>query len=402
MQKTYKVAIIGGGASGIISAIELSTKLGGENVAILERFDRIGKKILVTGASQGNLTNKNLSIENYYGEDATFAKNVLDSFDNVSLEKYLKGCGIYLTEKEDGKKYPLSYQASSVLDLFRIRLENLGTNILTGFFARGIKKVKDLFYITSENGEEIVAEKVILACGGMASKHLGTDGNGYDLAKSFSHTTTKLYPSLVQLKTDLNKIRGLKGLKSQVVVRAYDGNKMLKENRGEILFTEYGVSGSAVFQVSGHMAKAKEGYLEIEFLPELTSSQIKEILTERKNAMPYLKNEDLLTGLINKQIGRAVLKSCTGTSIEQIVKELKAFKIKIIGTLGFNYAQVTKGGISTKEIDDKTLESKKVKGLYFAGEIIDIDGDCGGYNLQWAFSSGIAVARAIIRENNGN
>lgn len=393
--KIFKTAIIGGGAAGLLTAVELLSgkkAFSGEDVLIVERNDRVGKKLIATGNGQGNLTNSNLSNHNYYGE-----KDFIDAFlvcaKEIDLENYFYRLGIPLCTAKDGKKYPLSKQATSVLDVIRAYLSQKNCQTITESEVTAINKQKDYFTIVSKKGN-FFAKSVVLATGGKAAKQFGTDGSAYKLATDFGHTITQLYPSLVQLKTELEGIRGLKGLKETVKVTACDNNDVLKSAVGEILFTEYGVSGNAIFQVSAVLTSVKNPIVSVEFLPDFSYEQTLNLIKDRLD-LPYIKSDELLVGIINKRIGQVILKQVKNGTAEEITNALKNFKLKVTGNLGFNYAQVTKGGVPTCQIDGKTMQSKKVDNFYIVGEALDVDGDCGGYNLTFAFVSGITCAKAI-------
>ncbi len=395
MQKIYKVAIVGGGSAGLMTAIELlsdSSVLNGNDVVVLERNDRVGKKLIATGNGQGNLTNSNLSPEFFHGEKS-FIRAFLEQASAIDLKKYLTKLGLPLTEGKDGKVYPLSKQVSAVLDIFRAYLSNKGVNEKTSKKIDKISYDGQAFTLKAQN-ETILAESVVLAFGGKSAKQFGTDGTSYSLAEYFGHKTTKLYPSLVQLKTDLSYIRGLKGLKENVKLTAYDGEKELKSASGEILFTEYGVSGNAVFQISTALTDAERPNIRVEFLPELTRNQIMDILISREK-IGYFSKEFYLAGIVNKRVGQAVMKTAKKLTPSGVADALKDFRLEVTGSLGFNFSQVTRGGIETSKVNPYTMESKLQSNLYLVGEALDVDGDCGGYNLTLAFVSGIISARAI-------
>lgn len=396
MNEIFKVAIVGGGASGLLCATELvrgKTALSAGEVVVLEKCDRVGKKLIATGNGQGNLTNSSLTLDNYYG-DKNFIRIFLSETENTNIEEYFYSLGIPLITAKDGKKYPLSKQANSVLDTLRAFLTANGVTIFTDFPVQKITGADGNFIIRS--GDKTVrAEKVVLAVGGSAGKQFGTDGSAYSLITAFGHEKTAVYPSLVQIKTETDMIRGLKGLKEQAQITAYDGEKPLKTALGEVLFTEYGLSGNAVFQVSGHLSTAKNPSVKIEFLPDLTQEQTEKIIADRKKNAPFVTGEELLNGILAKRVGQAVIKNSLDKSPKGLANFLKNFRLKVTGNLGFNYAQVTKGGIKTDKINPYTYESKLCRGVHIVGEALDIDGDCGGYNLTFAFISGILSARAI-------
>ncbi len=389
MSKIYDVILIGGGASNLIASTYLGERLPKDSFCVLEKSSRVGKKLIATGNGQGNLTNKNISGENYFSSTKDFYLPVIERFDNFAIEKYLNGLGIYLTG--ENKRYPVSLEATSVLDLIREKLFNDNVQIYTDTPVDKITYSNNLFTIYSGD-KKYLAKNVIVGCGGSAGKQFCTDGSAYSLLTPFGHKVTSLYPSLVQLKTDTTFIKGLKGIKVDALVKAFDKNgKLLKKERGDLLFTDYGVSGSAVFQVSGHAVKETGSYLEIEFLPDLSINAIKGMLAKKESNAPYLNEENLYNGLINKQLAKALIKYGKGDTLSA----LKKFRLNVTGSLGFNYAQVTKGGIDVKDIDENTLESKLIKGLFVVGEMLDVDGDCGGYNLHWAFASGLTVAKEL-------
>ncbi len=394
MQKLYNTIIVGGGASGLLAAVELvsgDNAFKGEDILLLERNDRVGKKLIATGNGQGNLTNDNFSEKYYYG-DSAFIKQFISSAKQVDLKKYFEDLGVFMSSSASGKAYPLSKQASAVLDSIRAYLMHKNCNVMTGKKVTKIEKVDDNFEVSVSN-EKFFAKSVILCTGGSAGKQFGTDGSSYALVEKFGHKKTELYPSLVQLKTPTDKIKGLKGIKENARVTAFVGAKPLMSVEGDLLFTDFGVSGSTIFSLSASVADKKDAYLIIEFLPDLNFSQTENIIQKRLS-LEYVKSEDLLVGVINKKVGQTIIKNAKSLKATDIAYTLKNFKLNITGSLGFNYAQVTRGGIKTNQISP-VFESKLVEKLYLAGEVLDVDGDCGGYNLTFAFISGITSAKDI-------
>ncbi len=395
MQKIYNTAIVGGGASGLMTAVELlsgDNALLGKDVVILERNDRVGKKLIATGNGQGNLTNDNFSSKYYRGE-TEFLSSFIENAASLDLKGYFNSIGIPLCAVSDGRVYPLSKQASAVLDILRAFLAHKNCQIETNTFITSIKKEKDYFVLKSESGV-FKSKNVVLAVGGSAGKQFGTDGSSYSLATNFGHKKGEIYPSLVQLKTQKEQIRGLKGLKETALVSLYKNEKQVACFMGDLLFTDFGVSGNSIFQISAYLDGKGSEELNIEFLPQLSLSQLTEILQSRLNS-GFIQKEDILCGIINKKIGQAILKQVKNFTAKNIALAVKNFRLKVLGNLGFDYAQVTKGGILTKDICKKTYQSKLQKGLYLVGEYLDIDGDCGGYNLTFAFVSGIIAGRSI-------
>ena len=303
---------------------------------------------------------------------------------------------------ERGRVYPTCRQASALTDLLRYYLNGKNTEISLSTKVTDVKKEGKYFLITTqtEHGEECVcSENVIVCTGGKAAKNFGTDGNGYTLVKKFSHTVTPLYPALVQLKTDASKTKSLKGIRvMNAKISAYERENLLKTTRGDLIFTEYGVSGDAIFKLSSYVTQlAEKGMvaLFVDLLPEISEDVLYKRLLE-KSRNTSVNKQEFLCGILNNQIGRLIMKE--NQDLKKIVETVKKFPIKVTGTLGFDYAQVTKGGIPLNEVDER-LESKRQKGLYFAGEVLDVDGECGGYNLQWAFSSAVTVADALNKKS---
>lgn len=398
----YEVAIIGGGFSGLVTAIALSEHSGGENVAVFERNDRVGKKILATGNGRGNISNLDLTVGHYHSAGKkTSALNAIEKYGYKSIIGFFNDLGIPVVYDGD-RIYPSSLQASSVLDMMRLKLSFLQTGIKTNAECVGIKKTSDGFIVSTKSGEYF-AKYVVFAAGGKAGRQYGTDGKAFGILEKLGVGITPLYPAIVQLKTETTHLKGLKGLKEKALAKAYDGDKFLSEFYGDVLFTDYGVSGNAVFYLSSYLVGAKNPVISLSFTDK-TDNELFNFLMRKVKSMPYISSDDILTGVINKQTGRAIAKRCGANdtserSIKKIVDCTKDFRLKVIGTLGFDYAQVTRGGVELDEITDE-MELKKIKGLFVTGEALDIDGDCGGYNLQWAYSSAMTVAERIIKAEN--
>ena len=406
----YDLIIIGGGASGLFGAVCASLLDNKLKIAVLEKNNRVGKKILMTGNGRCNLTNQNIDVSFYNSDSVEFLNTVLTKFGlNDTLEMF-KSLGV-LTVNENDKIFPMSLQASSIVDVLRFKIQELGVDLITEFDVKNITKKSNLFYINSYNGKTLASKKVIVATGGKAAPSTGSTGDGYIIAGDFGHKCTKLYPSLVQLVCDKNKVLALKGVKFNGSAELYvDGSAVLKEF-GEILFTDYGVSGPPIFQLSGKASvcidNAKKVSIKLDLCPEISYEELFDHLIKRNKNIVV---DEFLTGLFNKQICKMLLKQSglekfgvsatklTTLQLETIAKTAKNWELEITGTKSWNNAQVTIGGILTNEITPDTLESKLVKGLYFAGEIINVDGKCGGYNLQWAWSSGAVAAKSAVEE----
>ena len=393
-----EIAVIGGGASGLMAAI--TAKKSGKEVIILERKDRILKKVLITGNGRCNITNVNANISNYFGKNISSVENILNRFTPQDTMDFFNELGIICDEENRGKVYPLSGQASSVVDALRFEAERLGIKIETEFYVRKIEKDGFKFRIYSEDRKKIEAGRVILAAGGQSYPELGSNGSGFELAKELGHSVTKLSPSIVQLKTEKNQVKGLQGIKTDVAVTAYGDNKKICTYDGELLFTDYGISGNVVFNISFVMPLYKNVEFEIDFMEKFDYNELYEMLKERKRILSHLTMENYFNGMINKKLGQFLskvsgieklskpVKDLNDSDIRKLCTVLKKYRVKILETTGFKNAQVTAGGVSLDEVNTETLESKIVKGLYFSGEVLDVYGECGGFNLQWAWASG--------------
>lgn len=398
-----QVAVIGGGASGLMAAI--SAAYAGAQVTVYERTDRVGKKILATGNGRCNLTNINADVEKYHGKNPKFILSAFSQFSPADTIDFFERLGLLTKTEEAGKVYPYSDQASSVLDVLRMEIERLGIKTVTGFEAAELIRQRGKFRILSYEHTEASADAVILSVGGKAAPNLGSNGSGYAILKKLGHSVTPLLPSLVQIKTDTQWIKALKGIKINANAAVLNRNIVLREEYGEVLFTEYGVSGPPIFQISGCAAKGDT--LALDVMPEYTIEEIQQMLRQRRVQTKSL--EQYFTGMLNKRLGQTLLKVCgivpfsrcsdtlSDGEIYALAKTIKHWEIPLKGTMSWNNAQVTAGGIHTAEVVPSTMESKLVKGVYITGELLDIDGDCGGFNLQWAWSSGyIAGGNAAI------
>lgn len=403
--KQYFAVIIGGGFSGLCLASMLTNNsFGNKPIALLEANKRVGKKILSTGNGQGNITNACLSAERYHG-DRTFACEVLKRYDNASLLNFFSRLGLMYCER-DNKYYPASFFAGAVCDVLRFSLEEKNIEIFTEHCVTDITKNNNgIFCVRCANGEEFFALNVITAFGGSSGDGFYTDGSSYSLVKTFGHTVTKLSPSLVQLKTQREKIKGLKGLKTEAQVKLCDQNKQLCSFSGDLLFTDFGVSGNTVFSASAYLSECKTPVLHIEFLPKVTQADLTRLLLQKNKSKMTCSR--LLVSVLPSRLALCV---CSAANVDpesyadekcilKIVKAIKDYSLTVLGTAGFKSSQVTSGGVNTREIDVNTMQSKLCSGLYVIGEALNVDGDCGGYNLQWAYSSAAVCAEALNEKN---
>lgn len=401
-----KVLVIGGGAAGMMAAI--SAKNHGADVTIFERNNRVGRKILATGNGRCNYSNINLSIDNYHGKNPKFPYSPLSQFNVYDTIDFFERLGITPYIEENGRVYPMSLQSSSVLDVLRFELEYLGIEVITEAFVTDISKKANKFSVTLEDGRKFTGDRIILATGGKAAPNTGSDGNGYKLAEKLGHTIEYVFPGLVQLKLEGNFFKKVDGVKIVGVAELYDENMLIRREEGDILFTNYGISGPPILQISRIANKllyeGKKPELKIVIIKDKNKEELEKYLHYRFSFMPKKTIEKALIGLINKRLIIPMLKEIgvdknkliahiSKEEIRKISNILTDFRFNIIGSKSWDSAQVTAGGVKTDEINNTTMESKLVKGLYFAGEIVDVDGDCGGFNLQWAWSSGYVAGK---------
>lgn len=397
MQKFYDNVIIGAGFSGVICAIQLAQ--AGKKVLILERNDRLLKKIPSTGNGRGNITNLNLN-ESFYHGGKNFVGYAINKFDSKNLIEYFEDLGV-LTATEGTKVYPASMQASSVSDMLRYKLAFTSAEIVLEYCVNTITKEKNGYLI---NGE-ILCKNLIICAGGQSMKNFGTDGKGYFLCKQLGLKVTSVYPSLVQIKTDTAKIKGLKGVKQNAKVTLLDGEKEVVSFEGDLLFTDFGISGDSVFRLSAYLSEVKNPIVSISFLPNVSQEKLTEFLIA-KSQKQYITNAHLPIGVVQNKLGAVMLKNlgialdkkASKQDSEKLAKYIKNFTLAVKGTLGFDNSQVSHGGVDCDCVDNTTMKYKG-ENIYLAGEILNVDGDCGGYNLQWAYSSARVVAEAIINDS---
>lgn len=397
------VVIIGGGASGIMAALTAAEDKNNK-VILLERQQRIGRKLLATGNGRCNLTNTGASAVNYHGDDPAFALPALAAFTPQDTLAFFSALGLMTVEEYGGRVYPLSNSANSVVDVLRFALEQSGVELRCSTVVRELRRSKGGWALVTDD-EEIQADKIIVACGGAAGAKLGGVSDGYELLKPLGHKRTGLYPSLVQLMTENEYPRALKGVRADCRLRLVAGETVLAESEGELQFTETGLSGPAAFDISRACAMAGKGpSVSANFFKDYTEAQIMALLKKRRESLPNLPAGDMLTGMLHNRLGRMLVKysgldqnrPCRALSDDELMKLCRAcmdFRLKLLGTGGFDAAQVTAGGVKTGGFNPETLESWFMPGLFCCGELMDVDADCGGYNLQWAWASGRLAGR---------
>ncbi|WP_010241059.1 NAD(P)/FAD-dependent oxidoreductase [Clostridium arbusti] len=405
----HDIIIVGGGASGVMAAI--TAKDLGKDVAILEGNDRICKKLLTTGNGRCNITNKCIDYSRYHSRNEGFFNFSLDNFNFKDCEVFFNSIGLPLITLEDGKMYPMSLQASSVLDTIRLAVEERNIPIYLNSKVKDIKlKNKEFNIFTLSEDEVFKCNKIILATGGKAAPKTGSDGIGYSISKSFGHKIVKPTPALVQLKLNYKNLRALSGVKFNGYADILVNEEVIRREFGEILFTDYGISGPPILQISRIAAEAlergKKVDIRIDMMYQYKMDKLVDFLENHWGMFSYRSILNSFIGVINKKIIPIILKEAKISDIHQccfelgwkekenIYKLLKEWTFQVTDTNSFSNAQVTAGGVDTKYIEDKTMKSKIMDGLYFCGELLDVDGDCGGFNLQWAWSSGYLAGKS--------
>ncbi len=403
------VIIIGGGAAGLCAAIKIKRLNPALNIVIAEQLDRVAKKLITTGNGRCNMTNSDCDIRYFHGNNPEFCRYAIETFDNEYIENFFGEMGIMLTYDERGRAYPYSLQASSVVDALRFTAGELGIEILTNTKITDIKPLKNGYRLfTFENSLEA---KCILVAAGLYSggEKLGSDGSVLRILRDkLRLPIIKTTPAIVQLKTDPSLVRSLKGIKVNATASIYSNNSLLREEFGEVLFCDYGLSGPAIMQISREVERSGAKFrVCLDLMPEYEENALVGILKTRTAALSNRACEDFFTGMLNKRLGQYVLKRCgfsLGDSVSslcgserKICECIKSLTFDIISSTGFINSQVTAGGLDTSAFSPRTMMAKDYEGLFAAGEILDIDGDCGGYNLRWAWSSAICAAMGICK-----
>ena len=398
------VAVIGGGAAGMMAAITSARE--GARVTILEHKERIGKKILSTGNGRCNFTNTYQTPACYRSDNRDFAWNIIQKFNVEKTISFFKELGIYPKDR-NGYLYPYSDQAAAILEVLQIEVAKLDICVMTEINVLDIQPVKRGIRITTDK-KTITADSVILACGSKAAPVTGSDGSGYQLAKLFGHRIVPVLPALVQLRCAEKFYKSISGVRVQGTVEIYADDIFLASDTGEIQLTNYGISGIPVFQVSRYAAKAlykKQSVTAVlNFMPDMNKDKFLLFLQERITLCPYKTLDEFFTGVFPKKLCELWIRlsrlpkemrvsDLSGEQLEKLVLLIQHLRTHITETNSFEQAQICCGGVDTTEINPDTLESNYVPGIYFAGELLDVDGICGGYNLQWAWSSGFVAGK---------
>ena len=390
------IGIIGGGASGMAAALA-AAEAHTAQVVLLERQSRLGRKLQATGNGRCNLTNLHAAEGGYHGDQPDFSRYALETFGPEETLSWFRKLGLFTTAEDSGRVYPYSDQANSVVDVLRFALEKPNIRVKLGFEVQRGRKTAEGFLVEG-GGERLCFDRLIVACGGLAGTKLGGGMSGYQLLRSLGHKCTRLRPALVQLKTGWSGVVGLKGVRANCRAQILRNGDPFSESEGELQFTEYGLSGPVIFEISRDVCREPgEWVCRLDFIPHVSREELISALTARRETP--LPAGELLTGILHNRLGR-VLTQAAGVGLNRpaaqldrgdlarVAEAVKAFEVSLTEPMGMDSAQVTAGGIVTREFRDRTMESRLVPGLYACGEVLDVDGDCGGYNLQWAWSSG--------------
>lgn len=392
-----EIFILGGGASGMAAALRASER---GPVTLLERQARLGRKLLATGNGRCNLSNTAAAPERYHGADPAFVRPALAAWPPAAVLRFFHGLGLRTAEEYGGRVFPRSDHAASVLDVLRVALEQRGVTVRTGCPVRALHCSGDGFVIDCDT-ERFSAGKVIVACGGCAGGKLGGVTDGYALLEGLGHRRTKLHPALVSLRCASDYPKALKGVRMNARASVLRGETPLAAEVGDVLFTDTGLSGTAIFSLSRRVSTGGPGLtVSLDLFPEETEQALLDDLRQRRKAFASRPANELLMGAVQNRLGLMLCRA-SGISggvpasalgeeaLETLARRLKDFRFPVSGVGGFDAAQVTAGGVATADFDPQTLQSRLAPGLYACGEVLDIDGDCGGFNLQWAWASGL-------------
>ncbi len=404
-----RLLIIGGGAAGMAAAIRAAQTNPEAQITILEGLDRVGKKILATGNGRCNLTNAYITPEHYHSQDPARLEQLLSRMDTQRTLTFFQSIGLYCMEEDMGRIYPYCKQAAMVLDILLLALQRYHIHVVCNCRVTDITASKKGFTVTAENGTTYRGDAVILTAGGRAAPKQGTSGTSYPLAVKMGHRYARLYPCLVPLQCRSNVLKGLKGIRVTCHTALYRGKQKLSEELGEIQLTDYGLSGIPALQLSCWMDNKDADYTaRLDLFPDWSYDDLRSLIQQRIREFPNEPLETFLLGLIHKKILYAVCKTCsleplsrTAGSLSRqemdlLVSTLKGWKFPVTGTLSWDHAQVTGGGVFLQEINDD-FSSRRQPGFYLAGEVLDAAGDCGGYNLHWAWCSGMAAGEAAAQ-----
>jgi predicted Rossmann fold flavoprotein len=398
-----KCAIIGAGASGLVAAIEAAKK--GAQVTIFEKNLKCGRKLLATGNGRCNITNVDLDLGHFHGNNPKAIEQILRSFDTNSCVDYFRKIGLEIIEAENGKYFPMSGQARSVVELLVFTCKELGVSILLDSEVLQLKCEKEQFALQTD-GQTHYFDRVLIASGSIASPGLGSSESGLEFARELGHNIYPTFASLVQLITKKD-LKSISGVKLSCVVNVLIQGKKTNHFEGDVLFTNYGLSGLAILDASRSVGLALEAgdraSIALDLFPSFTKEALRGIFLRRMKQFPSMPILKWLEGVIHHKIAKFLI-SELGLSFEgnldsktlnKLVHTCKHLEFEVEETRGSKSAEVMAGGVALDEVNPKTMASNKINGLYFSGEVLDVDGDCGGYNLHFAWASGIKAGRAM-------
>lgn len=399
-----KIIIVGGGASGLLAAIVCARN--GSKVILLERKDRVGKKILATGNGRCNISNKAMDETYFHSDSLKIFNDIYNQFDLANTLAFFGDLGIETIALDEDKLYPMSLQASSVLNVLRYEAERLSVTINCDEEVLNIDMTPKI--IVSTKKRHYYGDQVILATGGKSAPDLGSNGSGFEMAENLGLKVIEPYPSLIQLRSDYGYLKHLKGTKMMADAQVMVDELVCRKEYGEILFTDYGISGPPILQLSRTASKALHHgngnvNIRLDLMPNISHDDLNKLLLKRIDRMPYKSLQDFFEGMLPKTLIVPVIKDnqldmngkasdISKVMRQKIVAWLKGFTLHITGTRQWNQSQTTAGGVDCTMVNRQTLECLQHPNLYICGEVLDIDGDCGGYNLQWAWSSGYVAA----------
>lgn len=407
-KKSFDVIIIGGGAGGLFCAVNIKNIYPDLSVAILEKQKTAGKKLLATGNGRCNLTNLNVNPDLYHGSFKPSIDNLLKMLSAEKLINEFNQIGLLTTVDSEGRVYPLSKHSSSVLEVLTLSAEAKGINIYTESFVTQINNSNKQFIVKTTN-DTFYCKKLIVATGSKATPETGADDSMLEILKSLGHTVTPLYPALCPVNVNSKLLYNLKGVRVNGKASIIKDNKIIKSELGEIQFTEKSLSGICLFNLSRIANTSDNTIISLDLLPDMTENEVLKLLTFRKNNLPKnYEAENLLSGIFQKKLANTLLLSASinknrpikdidESALRQLTVQIKNWSFKVKKSDDFTRAQVVAGGINGNEINEHTMESKLIKNLYLIGEVVDCDGDCGGFNLHFAFASAYCAANNITK-----
>ena len=407
-----RIIIVGGGASGIAAALSAAQAAPRAEITVLEGLDRIGKKILATGNGRCNLGNEEISADCYFGARRDRLAELISDMPTEKTVEFFKECGLLCAPDEAGRLYPYCRQASMVLDVLLLALQRRRIAVECDCRVTAIQYKKGRFQVKTEAGERFEADRVILATGGKAAPKQGVTGVGYTLAESFGHRKTALFPCLVPIKCRSGALKGLKGIRVQCRTTLLEDGAPAASEIGELQLTDYGVSGIPALQLSCTLGALRgKAEISVDFFPETDEEALYEQLKNRRDALGGEALETVFLGTVHKRILYTLMKEAgleplsrkaktlEDGELRALARKCKDWRLPMEGTLSWDQAQVTGGGIPLQEVTDD-FESVYQKGLYLTGELLDAVGLCGGYNLHWAWCSGIRAGQAAAQEED--